>query len=78
MLKKASPNEIDAFQAYTIRNLDSKVSSTSDIDQYKLVSVKEDPINKRQQYLDVMCFPVLFPTGEFGEFLSLQGKTLPQ
>ena len=21
-----------------------------------------------QQYLDVMCFPVLFPTGKFGEF----------
>ena len=28
---------------------------------------KEDPIDNRQQYLDVMCFPTLFPTGKFGE-----------
>ena len=32
MLKKASPNEVDAFQAYTIRNLDNKISTSSDIE----------------------------------------------
>ena len=32
-----------------------------------MLSVKEDPIDNRQQYLDVMCFPSLFPTGKFGE-----------
>ena len=30
--------------------------------------MSEAPISNRQQYLDVMCFPVLFPTGKFGEF----------
>ena len=68
MLEKATTAEIDAFQAFTIRNLDNKLCTTSDIEQYKLLSVIDDPINNRQKHLDVMCFPVLFPTGEFGEF----------
>ena len=68
MLKKASPDEVDAFQAYTIRNLDNKVSTSSDIEQYKLLHVAEEPVSNKQQHLDVMCFPVLFPNGKFGEF----------
>ena len=68
MLKKASPDEVDAFQAYTIRNLDYKVSTSSDIEQYKLLHVTEEPVSNKQQHLDVMCFPVLFPNGKFGEF----------
>ena len=68
MLEKATTEEIDAFHAYTIRNLDNKVSTASDIEQYKLLSVRDDPIKNKQKHLDVMCFPVLFPTGEFGEF----------
>ena len=32
-----------------------------------MLSVKEDALDNRQQYLDVMCFPVLFLTGRFGE-----------
>ncbi len=40
-----------------------------------MLSVKEDPLdNNRQQHLDVMCFPVLFPTGKFGEFHSRDVK----
>ena len=68
MLEKATPADIDAFQAYTVRNLDNKLTITSDVEQYKVLSVTEDPINNRQQHLDVMCFPVLFPTGQFGKF----------
>ena len=68
MLEKASSNEIDTFQAYTIRNLDNKLSTSSDIVQYKVLTVTEDPINSKQQHLDVMCFPVLFRTGQFGKF----------
>ena len=68
MLKKASLDEVDAFQAYTIRNLDNKVSNSSDIEQYKLLHVTEEPVSNKQQHLDVMCFPVLFPNGKFGEF----------
>ncbi len=34
-----------------------------------LVSVKEDALDNRQQHFDVMCSPVLFPTGEFASFI---------
>ncbi len=40
----------------------------TDTEQYKVLSVKEDALDNRQQHLDVMCFPVLFPTGQFGKF----------
>ncbi len=33
-----------------------------------MLSVKEDALDNRQQHLDVMCFPVVFPTGKFGKF----------
>ncbi len=36
--------------------------------QYKVLSVNESPLDNRQQHLDAMCFPVLFPTGKFGKF----------
>ena len=39
-----------------------------------MLSVKEDPIDNRQKHLDVMCFPVLFPTGKYGEFHPRQEK----
>ena len=65
MLAKASESDVSGFQAFTVRNLDNKLSTDSDIEQYKLLNVKEDPINNRQQHFDVMCFPTLFPTGKF-------------
>ena len=65
MLDKADDSDIVGFQAFTIRNL---VSTESDIEQYKLMNVKEDPIDNRQQYLDAMCFPVRFPDGRFGKY----------
>ena len=68
MLDKANDHDISGFQVFTIRNLDNKLSIESDIEQYKLLSVREDPIDNRQQYLDVMCFPMLYPTGKFGKF----------
>ena len=74
MLEKASKDDIASFQAYTIRNLDNKMSTHSDIEQFKMLSVKEDPIDNRQKHLDVMCFPVLFPTGKYGQFHSRQEK----
>ena len=74
VLEKATKDDLAEFQAFTIRNLDNKLSTKSDIEQYKLFSVTEDPIDNRQQYPDVMCFPVLFPTGKFGEFHPRQEK----
>ena len=68
MLQKASPADVAEFQSYTIRDLDSKLSTESDIDQYKLLSVIENPIDNRQKHLDLMCFPVLFPDGAFGKY----------
>ena len=74
MSKKVSPDEVDA---YTIRNLDSKLSIGSHIEQYKLMSITEYPINSKQQHIDVMYFPVLFPTGKFGEFHPREEKISP-
>ena len=76
MLKKVSPDEVDAFQAYTIRNLDNKLSIGSHIEQYRLMSITEDPMSNKQQHLDVMCFPVLFPTGKFVELISSSGREI--
>ena len=74
MLEKANEDDVAAFQAFTIRNLENKLSTESDTEQYKVLSVKEDPIDNRQQHLDVMCFPVLFPTGEFGKYHPREEK----
>ena len=46
-------------------------------DQYRLLSITEDPIRNKQQHLDVVCFPVLFPTGKFGEFHPRKEKISP-
>ena len=43
-LDKADEHDISGFQAFMIRNLD-KLSTESDIEQYKLLSVREDPID---------------------------------
>ena len=68
MLEKASKADIAGLQCYTIKNTDQALLATSDIDQYKLMSVEEDPLDNRQRHLDVMCFPVLFPDGNFGKY----------
>ena len=31
------------------------------------MNVKEAPIDTRQGHLDLLCFPTLFPTGQYGE-----------
>ena len=67
MIEEATDEDIVGFQSYTIRDMNSKLSNDSDIAQYKLNSVREDPLDNRQLHLDVMCFPTLFPTGRFGE-----------
>ena len=60
-------DDIAGYQSYTIRYLDNQIPTVSDIDQYKLVNVTEAPIHSRLKDLDVMCFPVLYPNGRFGE-----------
>ena len=41
MLDKATANDVAGFQSYTIRGLDNKMSTVSDIEQYKLLNVKK-------------------------------------
>ena len=68
MIEKASVDDIAALQSYTIRSLDQQGSALMDVEQYKMLNVKDDPIQSRQRHLDVMCFPTLSPSGQFGEF----------
>uniref|UniRef100_A0A1X7VAI5 Uncharacterized protein n=1 Tax=Amphimedon queenslandica TaxID=400682 RepID=A0A1X7VAI5_AMPQE len=72
MLEKANNQDLEVLLAYTIRNLDSKIATGIDISQYKLMNVKEAPIDNRQEHLDLLCFPTLFPTGQYGEHHSRQ------
>ena len=74
MLEKADESDIAGFQAYTVRSLDNKLPTDSDIDQYKVLSVHEHPLDSRQLHLDLMCFPALFPTGAFGEKHAREAK----
>ena len=55
------------LQAYTVRTLNKTVPNSKDIDQYKLVHVEDYPLKSNQINLDLMLYPNLFPTGEFGE-----------
>uniref|UniRef100_A0A1X7VFG3 Helitron helicase-like domain-containing protein n=1 Tax=Amphimedon queenslandica TaxID=400682 RepID=A0A1X7VFG3_AMPQE len=66
MLEKANDQALEGLLAYTIRHPDSKIATGSDISQYKLMNVKEAPVDNRQKHLDLFCFPTLFPTGQYG------------
>ena len=68
MLERASEDDVRGLQAYTIRKMDQYLPTGKDIDHYKLLSIHEQPLDNRQKYLDVLCFPLLFPTGRYGEF----------
>ena len=48
MLEKANNQELKGLSAYTIRNIDSKIVTGSDMSHYKLMNVKEAPIDNRQ------------------------------
>ena len=76
MLEKATDDDIAGFHAFTIRNLDNKLSTASDTEQYKVFGVTEDPIDNRQQHLDVMSFPVLFPTENLVNFTPVKKISL--
>ena len=47
MLVKATEDVIAGFQAFAIRNLDNKLSTASDAEQYKVLGVRKDPIDNR-------------------------------
>ena len=73
---KVTPNDVDTFQAYTIRNLDNKLSVGSDIEQYKLTSITEDPLVQTTAFgCDV--FPCTLSYWVFGEFHPRKERISP-
>ena len=50
--------------------MDRDLPTGKDIQHYKLLTVHEFPMDNRLHFLDVLCFPTLFPNGHFGEFHS--------
>ena len=52
MLEKASVDEIAALQSYTIRSLDQQGSALIDVEQYKMLNVKDDPIQAKSRLLN--------------------------
>ena len=68
ILERASVDDINGLRAYTVCKMDQYMPTGRDIEHYKLLSVHEQPLDNRQKYLDVLCFPTLFPTGQYGEF----------
>ena len=71
ILEKASDEDVAGLQAYTVRSMDQNLPTGKDIQHYKLLTVHELPMDNRLHFLDVLCFPTLFPTGEFGEFIHV-------
>ena len=45
LLNKAADDDIPGFRAFTIRNLDNKLSTAPHTEQYKVLNVMEDPID---------------------------------
>ena len=48
--------------------MDESLPLGSDLEHYKMLKIEEPALDNRLKYLDIMCFPVLFPTGRYGEF----------
>ena len=63
IIEKATEADIVGLKAYTIRRMDEKLPVGSDIEHYKMLKVHEPTLVNRLKFLNVMCFPSLFPTG---------------
>ena len=63
--------------SYTIRNLGRNLGSKPDIEQYKLLNIQENPLDNQEYFLDVMCFPVLFPDGQIRKYHPSEIKLSP-
>uniref|UniRef100_A0A1X7SJ22 Uncharacterized protein n=1 Tax=Amphimedon queenslandica TaxID=400682 RepID=A0A1X7SJ22_AMPQE len=60
MLEKANDQDFERLSAYTIRDLDSKIATGSDISQYKVMNVKEAPIDIGKSILICYAFLLYF------------------
>ena len=68
LIKKASKADIAELESYTIRRMDETLPLGSDLEHYKMLKIQEPALDNRLKYLDVVCFPYLFPTGRYGEY----------
>ena len=68
LIKKATKADIAELEAYTICRMDESLPLGSDLEHYKMLKIEEPAIDNRLKYLDIMCFPYLFPSGRYGEF----------
>ena len=48
--------------------MDEKLPVGLDCEHYKMLTIEEHPLDSRHCHLDVLCFPSLFPTGQFGQY----------
>ena len=71
MIVKASKEDVASYNSYTMNEVQS---TSSDIEQYKLMDVKDAPQDNRLKFLHVMCFPHLFTSRRFGEFHTHEVK----
>jgi len=68
IIEKASDEDVAGLQAFTVKSMNQNLPTGKDIEHYKLLTVHELPMDNRLHFLDVLCFPTLFPNGQFGEF----------
>ena len=68
LIRKATKADIAELEAYTIQHMDESLPLGSDIEHYKMLKIQETALDNGLKYLDVMCFPCLFPTGRYGEY----------
>ena len=74
VLEKASETRHSCFPAVHHPKPGTKLVCGSDLEQYKMLSVTEEPLDDCMKHLNVMCFPGLFPDGKFGEFHTRDPK----
>ena len=69
MSEMASVDGIAALHSYTIRLLDQQGLALMDVEQYKMLNVKDDPIQSRIRDISMLCvFQHFSFSGQFGEF----------
>ena len=68
MLVKANKDDVSEFQSYTICTLNKKLPTTSDIEQYKLLSVKEILLTILSDFLMSCAFLSCFRVADLESF----------
>ena len=78
MLEKAIKEDVAGFQCYTIRNMDNQQSVDPDIEQYKLLRVKEDPPGQPSEALGRHVLPGSLSKWQVWQVSHSKGEALMQ